>query len=269
MNAELEIPFDRARLPSVAAFHRIADERGNPPWLRGRARPVQSDSTTLMPLRKIMHEIRDPLSLILLTAERSLRGTQDSTIIDAFKLICEETRRAEHIMQGTLERASGKRSVKPICELNTVVRRAVAEAQRYSATRTPDCLTWELDLIEPTLQVRMNAAAIEQVIVNLIKNAVEAANGVLHIVVRTVHTLDVAEVVVSDNGRGIPADTLPRIFDPFVSTKHEIDGRGLGLSICKEIVTDHGGQLLAVTEAGQGSTFTLRLPLAVTALDCQ
>jgi signal transduction histidine kinase len=67
-----------------------------------------------------------------------------------------------------------------------------------------------------------------------------------------------AIIDVQDTGRGIPAESLPHVFEPFYSTKSE--GTGLGLAICKKIVQDHGGTMEVQSEPGRGSTFTVILP---------
>jgi two-component system NtrC family sensor kinase len=74
----------------------------------------------------------------------------------------------------------------------------------------------------------------------------------------------VAEVI--DDGPGIPADLLPRIFDPFFTTKDVGDGTGLGLSICHGIVAEHGGSIMAESRSGEGTTFTLSLPVVTDVL---
>ena len=68
------------------------------------------------------------------------------------------------------------------------------------------------------------------------------------------------EVIITDTGIGIPAEHLPRIFDPFFSTKGVGKGTGLGLAITRRIVEDHHGLIEVVSEVGRGTTFTIRLP---------
>ena len=68
------------------------------------------------------------------------------------------------------------------------------------------------------------------------------------------------EVIIADTGTGIPAEHLPRIFDPFFSTKGVGKGTGLGLAITRRIVEDHHGIIEVVSEVGRGTTFTIRLP---------
>ena len=102
---------------------------------------------------------------------------------------------------------------------------------------------------------------IEQVLLNLMLNAIDAMpdGGRLSIHMSTIKMPPGVEIVFADTGQGIPADLLPHIFDPFYSTKPE--NLGLGLSICQDIVQQHGGHMTAESEPGQGSRFTVRLPL--------
>jgi signal transduction histidine kinase len=77
-------------------------------------------------------------------------------------------------------------------------------------------------------------------------------------VLRTRGERDRVEVAVEDNGVGIPADALPRLFDPFFSTKE--GGSGLGLALTQQIVRDHGGEIHVASRVGRGTTFTLSVP---------
>ncbi len=121
--------------------------------------------------------------------------------------------------------------------------------------------------IDPQLCVRVNGHQIQQVLLNLILNARQAMLGR-----RGRLTIDAAPdasgriaVHVRDTGCGIREEDLPRIFEPFFSTKQYADkpdkrGLGLGLTICKEIVEEHGGELTVESRIGVGTTFTLTLP---------
>jgi two-component system sensor histidine kinase PilS (NtrC family) len=103
--------------------------------------------------------------------------------------------------------------------------------------------------------------ALRQVLWNLIRNAVQAmrgqAGGRLELVVREVG--EMSEIVIVDNGPGIPEDVLARVFDPFYTTKGEA-GTGLGLAIVHSIVDAHGGQVLVSSALGRGTEFILQLP---------
>jgi len=103
---------------------------------------------------------------------------------------------------------------------------------------------------------------IEQVLMNLILNAVQAMKegGVLSI--RTWVEEGICLVEIRDTGAGIPATVLPKIFDPFFTTKREGEGTGLGLSVSLGIVERHGGKILVDSEVGKGTVFTLWLPVS-------
>jgi two-component system, NtrC family, sensor kinase len=109
--------------------------------------------------------------------------------------------------------------------------------------------------------ISCNPSQINQVLLNLITNAAQAIEQFGKIEISS--TLDVDDVVVSitDNGKGIAADQLEKIFEPFYTTKEVGHGTGLGLSISQRIVQAHGGDLTVVSQPGLGTTFNIRLPV--------
>ncbi len=111
-------------------------------------------------------------------------------------------------------------------------------------------------------RVRGHAGQINQVFMNLLTNAAQALSGRDHAVV-TIETRgdpSGVEVKIGDNGPGIPPDVLPRIWDPFFTTKDVGEGTGLGLSIVHELVERHGGTIEVETRLGEGTAFTVKLP---------
>jgi signal transduction histidine kinase len=112
--------------------------------------------------------------------------------------------------------------------------------------------------------VSVNRTRIEQILVNLLVNASEAigrGSGQVLVATREDKLRKRIVIEVTDTGPGIKPDVLPRICDPFFTTKGE--GTGLGLSVVKEIVESYGGELAISTSLGVGSTFTFDLPLAL------
>ena len=103
---------------------------------------------------------------------------------------------------------------------------------------------------------------IEQVILNLVRNAFEATTsrlgGTREVTIRSLRTAGGAEVTVSDTGSGVPPELMGRLFEPFFTTKR--DGLGLGLSISRSIVEAHGGRLWAEPNSPRGTIFHLELP---------
>jgi signal transduction histidine kinase len=108
-------------------------------------------------------------------------------------------------------------------------------------------------------RVLLDPAQIKQVLVNLIKNAMQAMTkgGVLSVETGAGH--DGVWVSVTDTGSGIPQDQINRIFDPFFTTKKK--GSGLGLMIVRRIVRDHGGLIKLESHVGKGTTFRIWLPV--------
>ncbi len=117
------------------------------------------------------------------------------------------------------------------------------------------------------MRVAIGEARYAQLLDNLISNAMKYSRSGAPIVVTVSVEAGHGRVDVTDQGVGIPPDHLTRLFDRFYrigGTAGAVAGQGLGLSICKEIVTAHGGKIWAESEGpGRGSTFSFRLPLAV------
>ncbi len=111
-------------------------------------------------------------------------------------------------------------------------------------------------------KLRCMPAQINQVILNLVNNAAQAMpnGGALGVVTRATGDGGV-EVAISDTGSGIADDVMPRVFEPFFTTKGHGEGTGLGLSIVHKIVKGHGGSIHVRTAVGQGTTFTVSLPV--------
>ena len=111
-------------------------------------------------------------------------------------------------------------------------------------------------------RVRGHAGQVNQIFMNLLTNAAQALSGRADatITVETTGTADGVEVRIRDNGQGIPPEVLPRIWDPFFTTKDVGEGTGLGLSIVHELVERHGGTIECQTTVGAGTTFTVKLP---------
>jgi signal transduction histidine kinase len=102
---------------------------------------------------------------------------------------------------------------------------------------------------------------VNQVIMNLVGNAIDASKEEGEVAVRTHATGTDAVIEVQDSGTGIPAAIREKIFDPFFTTKPQGEGTGLGLSISYGIVQDHGGSIEVESEEGKGSLFRVKLPL--------
>jgi len=102
---------------------------------------------------------------------------------------------------------------------------------------------------------------VNQVFMNILVNAVHALEGQGTITLRTLQEGEFVRIAISDTGKGIAQEHLTKIFDPFFTTKAVGKGTGLGLSICYDIIKKHGGEILVESTVGEGTTFTVQLPL--------
>ena len=116
--------------------------------------------------------------------------------------------------------------------------------------------------LSPLPGIRCNPSKINQVILNLVMNAIDACERGGKVTVRTTAVPQGVEIAVSDTGTGIPPEIRHRIFDPFFTTKPVGRGTGLGLSISHSLITETGGTIEVDSEPGRGSCFTVRLPAA-------
>ncbi len=117
-------------------------------------------------------------------------------------------------------------------------------------------------------RIRGHAGQVNQVFMNLLTNSAQALSGrdPATITITTKGEADTITVAIADDGPGIPAEVLPRIWDPFFTTKDVGEGTGLGLSIVYELVHRHGGTIDVDTKLGEGTTFTVKLPRKIAAL---
>ncbi|HWH08818.1 MAG TPA: ATP-binding protein [Candidatus Thermoplasmatota archaeon] len=221
----------------------------------------------------VAHEINNPLTYM----RGNLQMCRDSIAMRlADPGLSEEDRRFLEDVAGEVKVAlDGVDRITGIAaSLKNVARRGSAERKAedlnhvvsdvVSVVRTgiPRSVRLELDLAAALPPVVASASELHQVVLNLVKNSVEALDGRADGYVRVRSYLDGEDVCVevADNGAGIPAEVQRSLFTPFFTTKEK--GTGLGLSISRGIVQAHGGQLLLASELGEGTTFTLRLPAA-------
>ncbi len=115
----------------------------------------------------------------------------------------------------------------------------------------------------PAVSAPVNGQELKQVVLNLLTNALDSLEEQGHVEIRLETCDQMAVLSVADDGCGMDAEVLERIFEPFFTRRRAGQGTGLGLSICYRIVSDHGGTIEArSTGPGQGATFVVRLPLS-------
>lgn len=170
-----------------------------------------------------------------------------------------EVVRARDIVRGLLDFARDRPFTVAQHSLAGVVRRAVALVRHDMGAGVRVAVD-----VPENLELPMDAQRMQEVLINLLLNAAQAlggGQGEVRIAARANEASGMAELCVSDTGKGIEPQYLGRVFDPFFSLKPVGEGTGLGLSIAFGIVGKHNGTLEAHSEPGQGASFTVRLPL--------
>ncbi len=206
----------------------------------------------------IGHEIKNSLAAALLYSENALVAIDDANLLrESLTSATAAIRRCQSIVQNVLRYAKNGSFEKGPHDLNQVVCRAVEMTNQYLAEHKA---VIDVELADDLPRVTVNAIEIEQVLVNLIRNAVQESDCT-GITISTENMQDAVRVRVRDDGRGIPKADLKRIFDPFFSGQDSSESAGLGLAISRRIIEDHQGTIDVESQAGQGSTFTVTLPL--------
>ena len=212
------------------------------------------------------HELNQPLSAIVNYASgcgRRLRaGTgEPEELAQAMDRIGRQAQRAGEIIKRLRALVGKQAPVRSQVDLNHMVAEVCAFAEFETAKLG---LTIALDLAAGEIPVRVDLVQIEQVLLNLVRNALEALAEVpadrRRLVIRTRREANWAIALVEDQGPGIPPEVMTQLFDPFFTTK--MNGMGMGLPISQTIIDNHGGEIRASSEPGAGTRFAVRLPLA-------
>ncbi|MBX9580454.1 MAG: hypothetical protein K2X87_09110 [Gemmataceae bacterium] len=200
------------------------------------------------------HEVRNPLTSVKLLVQAGLEDGAGLTP-DDLRLIESEVRRVERSLGTFLQFARPPKAERRPTDLGEVVR-GVAELLRGRAEKQRVAV--RVGLPPGPLTLTADPDQLRQVLVNLGLNALDAmpAGGTLSVTAREGHGRVAVEV--ADTGPGLAKAILPRLFEPFASTKET--GLGLGLVISKRVVEDHGGTIAAANRPGGGATFFVTLP---------
>lgn len=208
----------------------------------------------------VAHEVNTPLAVIStyaqMLAKQVSEDDQKSKLLDK---IARQTFRASEIVNSLLNFSRTSPVEFGDIDLNRVLEDTVALV-RHQLDKVGIHL--QLDLQPEMARVKGNQGKLQQVFLNLVLNARDAMEAGGSLTVRTRSDSGTATVEVSDTGQGIAPENLPRIYDPFFTTKVARKGTGLGLSVTYGIVQEHGGSIEARSELGRGTTFHLEFPLA-------
>jgi C4-dicarboxylate-specific signal transduction histidine kinase len=213
----------------------------------------------------LAHELNQPLTGAINYSSGCLRllreGTQDTgRIVEGMERAIEGATLAANIIRNIRSFVQKESTEYTLVDLNKAVRNittlVMLEAHRHD-------VGIELDLEGELPPVLGNMIQLEQVILNFIRNSIDAMDmieaGSRRLKISTRRNGGTVQLITSDTGQGVPEEALPRIFDAFYSTKP--DGMGIGLSISRSIVESHNGSIFARTLDGGGAEFSFELPI--------
>lgn len=210
----------------------------------------------------LAHELNQPLQAISNYATAARRIARDpadgAQMLEALTEIEASARRASEIVRLVRDMMGKGRPQDSKVDLKLAVEQAMTlgliDSARKGITHSTE--------IEPGLIVAADAVQIQQVLLNLMRNATDAmqAGDCRELEIRGTRVGDEAEVRISDTGCGLDESVRNRLFEPFVTTKEQ--GLGVGLAICRGVIERHGGRIWAEDRDGGGTVFCLRLPLA-------
>lgn len=213
----------------------------------------------------VAHEINNPLAGILTYAKLlkkrlSRESPPDAENISMLDLVESESRRCGEIVKNLMTFARPTSMNREPADLNSLIDRCVRLVQHQLELKNIE-LHQELERELPL--VRCDAGQIEQVVLALVMNAIDAMpnGGNLTLTSRRGPDGSHVQIEVRDDGVGMPPDVLANMFEPFFTTKERGRGLGLGLAISRNIVDRHGGRIAVASEPGHGTAFTITLPL--------
>lgn len=219
----------------------------------------------------VAHEIRNPLSAIelnlrLLKDDVKAAGLNSADIDEYFDVLSAETQRLNRITSSFLQLSRPESLEKARLPIQRPARRVLRLLESEAQSRK---ISLEVAMPQEELQVLADETKLEQVCLNLLINSMQAMpeGGKIRVSASRMQVDDrcFVDLAIKDEGAGIPADIMPRLFDPYFTTR--ADGTGLGLAVAERIVTDHGGSILATSDLGIGTTMTVRLPAASPAVE--
>ena len=226
-------------------------------------RLLQSEKVATMGslLAGVAHELNNPLAVVLGQSHLLRESAQDQRTIARAGKIMAGADRCVRIVRNFLALARQQAPARGEVRLNQVVQEAV------------ELLAYELrtDNVEVSISLAEDLPGLwadghHQVLVNIVANAHQAmrkspARRQISISTRSEPASQRVHLEITDSGPGIPAEIRTRIFEPFFTTKPAGQGTGLGLSLCRGIIEEHGGAITVVSEPGQGTTFAITLPV--------
>ena len=196
---------------------------------------------------RLAHDIRNPLSVIKGTVDVLSEGQNTDSERRAITRLNTAVSRINQQINNVMDFVRTKPLALEVSDVSSIVNKSIKSME------IPKGILLNVDV--PPIKIKCDPSQLEIVFVNLIRNAIEALDGIGTVSVRAFEKGDLVYVVVEDSGSGVPDDISGKIFDPLFTTKQT--GTGLGLVSCKTIVEQHGGK---ITFSRDPSAFTVTIP---------
>lgn len=207
----------------------------------------------------VAHEINNPLSGITLCFKNLIESNVDSQTKEKLVMaINDSLQKIKNIVEQLLDFSRMTVTEKKSVDLNSLIDRMLV-LLNYPASKKDVKVVKDLAVEVPEILIDENKMS--QVFMNIMINALQAMDCGGSLTIRTRADNGYCVVSIEDTGDGIPPDVMPHIFDPFYTTKGIGEGTGLGLSVSKGIVEQHGGIIEVDSTVGAGTTFLIKLPL--------
>ena len=214
----------------------------------------------------ISHELKTPVGAVAVLAEALIDETDPEVVHRLADHLVEESHRAVRTIDDLLK-LSQIESARPgdgVVDLSTVIETAIGRGRSVDAGRGVQISTFDAP---ESVRIRGDERQLVSAVGNLVENAVKYSGPDDVVQVRVRVDDNAVEIMVADQGIGIPARDLDRIFERFYrvdkARSRETGGTGLGLSIVRHVATNHGGEVLVSSHEGEGSTFVLRIPASL------
>ena len=208
----------------------------------------------------VAHEINNPLTIIMAQLHLMGQAPMSTQVEEALTVIDAAAKRAASIVRDLILFAEHRPPRRSRCQVAEQIREVVAFEE---ARLESEGISVQTNL-EPVPDIWADHHHLQEVLLHVIQNAQHAmveAHGGGVLTIKTTMVESGVRIEVGDDGPGIPPEHLPRIFNPFFTTKQPGDGRGLGLSVAHSIVTEHGGRMWAENLLDGGALFTIDLPI--------
>ena len=208
----------------------------------------------------VAHEINNPLTIIMAQLHLMGQAPMSTQVEEALSVIDAAAKRAASIVRDLILFAEHRPPRRSRCQVAEQIREVVAFEEARLESEGVSVRT----NLEPVPDIWADHHHLQEVLLHMIQNAQHAmveAHGGGVLTIKTTMLESGVRIEVGDDGPGIPPEHLPRIFNPFFTTKQPGDGRGLGLSVAHSIVTEHGGRMWAENRPDGGALFTIDLPI--------